>query len=319
MRIGRILLLGLAAASVGLSLLNASWLAPKPSGQLVLIAHRGVAQGEDPDAPCGAAAIAPGGDLYIENSIFSMHHAVRLGARGLAVDLRLSRDGVPVAFRDAALDCRTDGSGPVEARSLAELKRLDIGHGYTADGGASFPLRGRGVGAMPTAEEIVRTFAAQRLLFHVRTEDPAAADALLAAFAAARVEPGAQHMLLAPPAVAERMRALGSAVTILDAQASEACFTDYRATGWTGIVPDSCRETLLAVPTTDRWMIWGWPYRFLARMASADARVLMLAERPRPGRLIGLTRPEQLSEVPRDYRGLLLIEDMRRVGGALAR
>ena len=35
----------------------------------------------------------------------------------------------------------------------AELEALDIGHGYTADGGATFPFRGKAVGEMPTLGE----------------------------------------------------------------------------------------------------------------------------------------------------------------------
>ena len=37
------------------------------------------------------------------------------------------------------------------------------------------------------------------------------------------------------------------------------------------------------------------------------------------GEMVGLERPEQLGEVPHDYRGLLLIEDMYAVGRALQR
>lgn len=32
-------------------------------------------------------------------------------------------------FRDPALDCRTDGTGPVRDKTLAELQRLDMGYG----------------------------------------------------------------------------------------------------------------------------------------------------------------------------------------------
>ena len=45
----------LAGACLSLTLLNASWIAPKPAGELAVIAHRGIVQPEDP-APDGCPA-----------------------------------------------------------------------------------------------------------------------------------------------------------------------------------------------------------------------------------------------------------------------
>ena len=72
------------------------------------------------------------------------------------------------------------------------------------------------------------------------------------------------------------------------------------------------------VPREGGWTLWGWPYRFLNRLAGAGARFLIVGERDGT-RLTGLTRPEQLGEVPRHYRGMLLIEDMFDVGRSLQR
>ena len=57
-----IALLLFAAALAALSLLNASWIAPTPSGRLILIAHRGTAQPVDRAAggpACTARRIRP--------------------------------------------------------------------------------------------------------------------------------------------------------------------------------------------------------------------------------------------------------------------
>lgn len=62
-------------------------------------------------------------------------NTLRAVARGLAcgewveVDVRLSRDGIPVVIHDATLDRTTDGKGPVRDTSLAELRMLDAGEG----------------------------------------------------------------------------------------------------------------------------------------------------------------------------------------------
>jgi len=319
MKAGRIALLLLAVMAVGLSLFNASWIAPTPPGRLVVVAHRGTAQPYDRAGGgegCPARRIRPITHTYIENTLFSMQGAVAYGARGFALDVQASSDGHAVIFRDATLECRTDGSGRVRDRPLDYLKRLDVGYGYSADGGRTFPLRGRGVGAMPTAAEAIRAYPREQLIFTL--QDPAAADALVAAFGEAGVDIGGNHGFTgAAPALA-RLRALTRAGWVLDRAASEACLAEYRRTGWLGLVPERCRGATLVLPRQGGWTLWGWPYRFLDRMAGAGARFLM------PGAiegdtLVGLERPEQLGEVPRHYRGLLLIEDMHDVGRSLRR
>ena len=56
----------------------------------------------------------------------------------LEFDLRVSRDGQLVVFHDPTLERTTDGRGPVNQHSVAELKRLDAGARFTRDGGRSF-------------------------------------------------------------------------------------------------------------------------------------------------------------------------------------
>ncbi|MFX8106630.1 hypothetical protein ABTK92_20190, partial [Acinetobacter baumannii] len=64
--------------------------------------------------------------------------------------------------------------------TLSDLKRLDIGYDYTADGGKTFPLRGKGVGLMPTLDEVLTAFPDRRFLIHIKSNDPAEADRLAA-------------------------------------------------------------------------------------------------------------------------------------------
>lgn len=319
MRKGRIVLLIVAAAAVTLSLMNASWIAPAPKGRLALIAHRGIAQPIDRDAAasdCSARHIRASGHNFIENTLFSLQNAVRYGASGFALDVQATADGRAVIFRDAALDCRTNATGQVRERTLDYLKRLDVGHGYTHDGGRTFPLRGRGLGGMLAAEEVIRRYPREPLIFIL--DDAAAADALVAEFGRAGVPIGEQHGFAGTPDALARVRELTRSGWVLDPQASAACLAGYRRTGWLGLVPDSCRGVTLDLTRHGSWTLWGWPYRFLDRMTGADARFFMAGDR-QGNALVGLETPEQLGEVPRHYRGLLLIEDMWGVGRSLER
>jgi glycerophosphoryl diester phosphodiesterase len=317
----KLILIALALACVVLTIVNASWLAGKPAGQLVLIAHRGVIQPTDKAAAAGGCdaihVVARRQSNMIENSIGSMQNALRDGAGGLMLDVQASADGRAMIFRDRNLECRTSGTGALARRDLAYLQSLDIGHGYSADGGRTFPLRGIGVGGMPTAEDVLQAFPRTILIFDLA--DARAADAIVAAFARAGVAIGATHGFAGPPAALARLRQLSQAGWTADPAASEACLSGYRLSGWLGILPENCRGATLILPRHGGWTLWGWPYRFHARMTAAGARMLVTGDTPEGGPLTGLTEPEQLGEVPHDFTGLLLIEDMRNVGRALVR
>jgi glycerophosphoryl diester phosphodiesterase len=71
----------------------------------------------------GASAERP------ENTLAAFRRAVELGAAGIELDVHLSGDGVPVVIHDATLDRTTDGTGPVDGRTAAELAALDAGGG----------------------------------------------------------------------------------------------------------------------------------------------------------------------------------------------
>jgi glycerophosphoryl diester phosphodiesterase len=319
----RLALIGLAAVAVPLTLINASWLAPRPPGRLVVVANRGIAVPFDhkglKDDDCTATRIEPPGDNpYIENTLPSLYRAAKLGADAVAVQVHPTRDGQMVVFHDWTVDCRTDGHGAVRDLTLAELKKLDVGYGYTADGGRTFPFRGKGVGGMPTVEELLRELPAERIVFVFKSKDPGDADALAAAFRRAGVEIDDKYGFTGAPAVVERVRKLAPGAWAYDPREAQKCLVPYLKTGWTGIVPASCRDTTVIVPLNYRWALWGWPYRFLDRMAKAHSRVVIWGSYKNGG-LAALDRPEQYDQVPADFHGWLWVDDFYTMGPALRR
>lgn len=309
-----------AAFAVTVSLINASWIAPRSQKPLILVAHRGLAQqfsreGVDRDT-CTATRIRPSDHDFIENTLRSMSNARHFGADAIELDVHPTRDGQMVVFHDWTLDCRTDGKGPVREKSLAELKRLDVGYGYTADGGRTFPLRGRGVGGMPTVEETLRETPRMRLFFNFKSKDPRDADALVAAFGRAGVEIDGKFGFYGHPVVTGRMKQLVPGAWTFGKEEMKACLTDYVKYGWTSYIPKSCHNTTVAIPLNYQWAIWGWPKRFIARMESVGTKVMLMGPYE-DGRIAGLERAEQLGKVPRDFRGYLWIEDFYNVGRAL--
>lgn len=61
-----------------------------------------------------------------ENTIISYSIANGLRA-GIQMDVRVTREGVPVCFHDATLERTTNGRGLVRSYSVEELKQLDAG------------------------------------------------------------------------------------------------------------------------------------------------------------------------------------------------
>ncbi|AQT71175.1 MULTISPECIES: glycerophosphodiester phosphodiesterase [Streptomyces] len=94
-----------------------------------------------------------------ENTLRSYLRAERSGMDAIALDLRLSKDGVLVAVHDPEVDRTTDGSGAVADLTLAELRGLDAGQGER----------------VPVFEEVLE---AVRSPLHVSVQDRPAAVAL---------------------------------------------------------------------------------------------------------------------------------------------
>ncbi|MGD8867803.1 MAG: glycerophosphodiester phosphodiesterase [Gemmatimonadales bacterium] len=96
----------------------------------------------------GASGYAP------DHTARALELAIQQGADAIEADLHLSRDGHPVLHHSGELSENTDASGPLEARTLDELRRLDAGYRFTPDGGASFPHRGEGHRIITLAEAL---------------------------------------------------------------------------------------------------------------------------------------------------------------------
>jgi len=104
--------------------------------------------------------------------------AVQLGCRYLETDLHTTRDGAMVTIHDDTVDRISDGSGPVHALSLAELKRLDAGYRFSPDGGQTFPFRGKGV-TVPTLAEVTQAFPDIYLNLDIKQKEPPMVEALV--------------------------------------------------------------------------------------------------------------------------------------------
>src|SRR5690606_5842999 len=175
MRVRYVILPAVAAAMAGLWLANTSLLAQEGSEAPLLIAHRGLGQAFHREGltgeTCTAERIFPPEHEFLENTIDGFRAAFEAGTDIVEFDVHPTTDGHFVVFHDWTLDCRTNGAGITRQHSQAELKALGIGYGYTADGGKTFPFRGKGVGLMPSLEEVLAAFPDKRFLINIKSDD----------------------------------------------------------------------------------------------------------------------------------------------------
>jgi glycerophosphoryl diester phosphodiesterase len=108
----------------------------------------------------GASGSAP------ENTLPAFELAARQGADAFELDVRLTRDGVPVVLHDAALDRTSDRSGLLAALTYAELGEIDAGYRFTPDR-RRFPFRGREV-RIPTLSQVLRRFPDMPMLVELK-------------------------------------------------------------------------------------------------------------------------------------------------------
>lgn len=314
----------LALLFLVLTFINASWLAPAPRGYLKLVAHRGAHQLYSRDGitrdSCTANKIYPPVHGFLENTLGAMHEADRSGAQIIEIDIAPTSDGKLAVFHDWELDCRTDGKGPVRAATMAQLKALDAGYGYSADGGKTFPFRGTGVGLIPALEEVLAAFPDKPLLYNFKSKNPAEADLLAAALKTAGRDPekigdGFYGGKEAGPV--SRIRALYPKAWVFSNESIEACSRAYGWQGWLGITPQACRGGTIAVPLNYQWAMAGWPNRLVQRMEAVGARVVVMAPADGGDHPRGLDLPEQIGDIPAGFNGYVWVDDITTVGPAL--
>ena len=96
------------------------------------------------------------------------------------------------------------------------------------------------------------------------------------------------------------------------------CLLQYLALGWTGHVPEPCRNTAIMVPIDLAWLAWGWPNLFLERLQDAGSQVILLGpyEAGDPG-TSGIDTLEQLAAVPAGFTGYVWTNRIEVIGPAL--
>lgn len=315
-KIGRWAIAGVIVGTL-LYLNNSSLLASRPSGDLVLLAHRGISQQFDRRGvgrdTCTASRMLPPTHAFLENTIASMQASFAAGADVVELDVHPTTDGQFAVFHDWTIDCRTDGQGVTREKSMAELKRLDIGYGYTADGGQTFPFRGKFVGMMPSLQEVLSAFPGRAFLINIKSNDPKEGELLAEVLKGLAPGERSSLMVYGGDQPIATFRQLMPDTKTLSRAALKSCLYSYLAYGWTGIVPKSCTDMIVFVPANWAPWLWGWPDRFLNRMASVNSAVFLIGPYHGGDYSTGIDTKEQALALPKRYSGGVMTNEIELI------
>lgn len=121
----------------------------------------------------GGSAERPPNTLPAFDHAASLHPEMILWA-----DLRPTRDGVLVAFREESLSSTTDGKGWISFTDYADVEKLDAAFNWTDESGAT-PYRGQGV-KVPTLKELLARYPNRRFILNFRDYKPGLDDKIIA-------------------------------------------------------------------------------------------------------------------------------------------
>src|SRR5258705_3211146 len=111
----------------------------------------------------GGAALAP------ENTFAAFDQGLALGADGLELDVRLSRDGVVVVHHDATVDRTTNLQGRVADWTADELWKADAGYRFGHQDAR--PFRGLGYG-VPRLHWVLSRYPDVRIIIELKDQEP---------------------------------------------------------------------------------------------------------------------------------------------------
>lgn len=315
------LLAGFLVFVIAVFLNNTSLLVERGAGSPTLLAHRGIAQQFHRENlrndTCTATRMVTPTHAYLENTIDSMRASFEAGADILEFDIHPTTDDRFAVFHDWTLECRTDGRGVTREHSMAALKRLDIGYGYTADGGKTFPFRGKGIGFMPALDEVFTTFPEQRFLINIKSNDPAEGRMLAAALRESPPSRLARLMVYGGDRPVAILRQEMQGIRTMSKKTLRDCLFGYIGYGWTGIVPTACAGSVIFVPINIAPWLWGWPDRFLQRMTDAGSEVYVIGPYTGGDFSTGIDSPEDLRRLPQGFAGGIMTNEIETIAPLL--
>ena len=275
------------------------------TGTYKLLAHRGVHQTFDIskvewDTNTAKIIYEPEHE-YLENTIKSMEAAFEYGADVVELDVQRTKDRQLAVFHDYDLSLRTDGKSIINDHTMEELRKLDIGYGYTADNGKTYPFRGKGIGLMPEFSEVLETFKDKELLIHMQNGDLETAKILWTYLENMPKERLSQITVYGGHDGVMYLTEQNSSIRVLSMKLLKEALIKYELLGWSGYIPKELHNVEIHIPLIYAKYLWGWPNKFVERMESVNTRVVIVEGNGKWSE--GFDTLESLEKIPKGYNG----------------
>lgn len=296
---------GILASALFVWASNTSLFVDRSDRRVALVAHGALGQTYDLTGvkwnTNTATIIHPLEHPYIDNTLPSMRAAFAGGADVVEFDIRLTGDRQLAVFHDDILEYRTDGTGPVSAKAMEYLRTLDVGYGYTAAGGRTFPLRGTGLGLMVSIADVVREFPDGTFLIHIKDSGNEVGPVLLEYLGTLSERQIANISLYGNDNALDLIPQRYPTMKTLSMRRIKRALLGYELVGWTGYILSSIRNMEMHLRLEYARLLWGWPDRFLQRMDAAHTRVVLV--RYVDGWSDGFDTEAELARLPPSYTG----------------
>jgi glycerophosphoryl diester phosphodiesterase len=251
-----------------------------------IISHKGVHNEEciSSEYSCLSDCLTWKNTPFLENTVDGIRRAFELGAQRVEIDLQLSADGEIMVFHDAKLLCRTGENKFVKDLRVKDLKKLDIARNLKFLNIEDNPLKGTGIGQIPTLREVLKNFPGRGFLLNPKTDNPIflkRLNEILTDFTVKKKTHSIESFSMWGPYGAWK------SLTLTFPQFGERfsnggigrnCEFDYERYGWSGYFPTACRGFVLALSATKlkQWSLWGGPIGIIKTFHQHGVKIYLL-------------------------------------------
>jgi glycerophosphoryl diester phosphodiesterase len=222
---------------------------------------------------CTASSLKESSVNSVENTLEAVASSVAAGANVIHLNVHRTSDDQLVVFHDWTLDCATNGTGPVQKSSFEQLNNLDAGYGYTFDDGLTFPFRGKGF-RISKLEEFYNKYPNHEFWLNLKNNDVQSFSTLYAYVS----EKKSNSVIITSSKGIEWFRNKDSSLRLTSVDSVKKCGIHYLAVGWAGVVPESCKNTILLIPPKMTKYFWGYPDRLASRLQKYGSDIYLWSE-----------------------------------------